>query len=194
MNTMIPIGIRLLLLALCLSACLPESVEVVVLTPESPEIEFLLRAADERWEKAGVAPERIQIGPGGARVRYVPERAGISETRVTWSAGVFRGVKWMELDVLNVDVATHELGHALGIGRGLVSHPIEHEQPEACEPDATNRPLMCSRGGVGITERDLTLACDIGDCTHFTPEVVEPQDITFSPHESPMSHEVNDEE
>lgn len=163
---------RLLLasLGLLLSACGPDAVETVVLTPESPEIDTLLRAADARWEAAGVAADRLQIGAGGAPVRYVPERAGISETRVSWRAGEFAGVRWMELDALHVDVATHELGHALGIGHGFVSHPVEHESPEACEPDAVNRPLMCSHGGAVITEDDLSRACEGGDCTHFEPE------------------------
>lgn len=144
----------------------------IVLTPQTSELDELLREADRRWEAAGVAPYRIVIGPGGAPVRFVPERAPIAETRTAGRAGKFTAVRWMELyDFNNMAVAMHEMGHALGIGAAsVVAHPLDKEE---CEPDAANRPLMCPVvGGTLITTRDLELACDAGACTHFAPEAI----------------------
>lgn len=167
----------LALLALAVG-CMPESVETVVLTPTTPEIEQVLRAADARWEAAGVDPDRIQIAEGGAPVRVVPERCGsiragvcIAETRTHMQAFAFRGVRWMELYNLDVDVATHEMGHALGIQFHLDEDPEEHpEGVEACAPDAAQRPLMCSHVGPKLTELDVGEACAAGACGGFTPE------------------------
>lgn len=161
-----------LLTLTALAACAPESVEVVVLTPETPELAALLHAADQRWEAAGVAPERIQIGPGGAPVRLVPERAPVAVTRTRGQGSAYRGVRWMELYSLDVDVATHEVGHALGIDAvGFVRHSLDER--DGCTA-ATMRPIMCSHSAPGvdvITSADLELACAAGDCAHFSPEL-----------------------
>lgn len=148
--------------------CLPDPVETVVLTPTSPEVDQALRAADARWEAAGVAPDRIQIGPGGAPVRLVPERGTTSETKTTKRGSAFAGVRWMELNSLEPAMVLHELGHALDIEW----HPDQLGQDgvEACAPDAPNRPLMCSHIGKAIGVEDLSAACAAGDCTHFNPE------------------------
>jgi hypothetical protein len=151
--------------ALALLACSPEPVTSVVLTPTTPELAEVLRLADERWEAAGVSRDRIIIGESGAPVRFVPERAPISETRTTYRASDFMGVRWMELSSLDVDNATHELGHALGIG-GFISHPFDEAD---CE--GSDRPLMCRIGGSHISEPDLEVACSVGDCAHFDPEI-----------------------
>ena len=169
----------LALLALVLLAgCLPESVEAVVLTPTTPEVEQVLRAADARWEAAGVAPDRIQIAPGGAPVRLVPERCEsilpgscVAETRTMGRGHAFAGVRWMELYNLDVDIATHEMGHALGIK----FHPDQDTQnyPDGvadCGADVTSRPLMCSHVGAVISASDLDEACAAGPCERFTPE------------------------
>jgi hypothetical protein len=124
----------------------PQAVESVTLTPETPALEAVLREADRRWEAAGVAPERIVIGPGG----------------------VYVGIRWMELHNLDVSMAMHEMGHAIGIGAAsVVGHPIDDAE---CLPDAPSRPLMCPVGGTLITEIDLTLACEVAECVHFAPE------------------------
>ena len=165
----------LVLAATGLAGCLPESVDVVVLSPTTPEIEAALRAADARWEAAGVAPSRIQIGPGGAPVRLVPERlalaggAGVSETRTTKRGSAFAGVRWIELASLEPGIVLHELGHALDIE----FHPDaeDAEGVEACAQDVAHRPLMCAHAGSAIGEGDLAAACAAGDCSHFTPEL-----------------------
>ena len=85
----------LALAALALVACETESVEAVVLAPETAELAEVLLAADARWEVAGVAPERIQIaavGGDGAPVRYVPERAPVSETRTYKRGSAYAGL------------------------------------------------------------------------------------------------------
>jgi hypothetical protein len=146
----------------------PQAVESVTLTPETPALEAVLREADRRWEAAGVAPERIVIGPGGAPVRLVPERAPTAETRTRGRGGVYVGIRWMELHNLDVSMAMHEMGHAIGIGAAsVVGHPIDDAE---CLPDAPSRPLMCPVGGTLITEIDLTLACEVAECVHFAPE------------------------
>jgi hypothetical protein len=152
---------------LALSACLPESAQVVMLTPETPELAELLRAADARWESAGVDPDRIQIGPGGAPVRLVPERAPVAETRTVGRGHVFAGVRWMELYSLDLDVATHELGHALHIGYPELD--LMHLPEADCAGE--DRPLMCAHVGKAIGAADLDLACSVGACSHFTPEL-----------------------
>lgn len=159
----------LALAALGLVGCLPENVETVVLTPTSPEIEQALRAADARWEAAGVDPDRIQIGPGGAPVTLVPERGIASETRVTYAAEAFRGVKWIELNSIDPNMVTHEMGHALGIQ----FHPDDPGElgAEECAQGAEGRPLMCSHVGARIGAEDLGEACAAGACPHFTPEL-----------------------
>jgi hypothetical protein len=157
---------RLAPLALALVACMPESAEVVILTPETPELEALMLAADLRWEAAGVHPDRIQIGPGGAPVRLVPERAPVAETRTVGRGHVFAGVRWVELYSLDLDVATHELGHALHIG--MPELDIVHLPEADCA--GAERPLMCALVGHAISAPDLELACSVGDCLHFTPE------------------------
>lgn len=165
---------RLLALA-PLAACLPESVETVTLTPTSPEIEAVLREADARWEAAGVGADRIQIGPGGAPVRLVPERCGsvlpgacVAETRTIGKGTAFAGVRWMELYNLDVGAAAHEMGHAMGIKW----HPedIDAQTAAACAVDAPNRPLMCAHMGASIGEWDVTEACVAGPCEGFSPE------------------------
>jgi hypothetical protein len=162
-------------LVLAAAGCLPESVETVVLTPTSPEIEQVLLAADARWEAAGVDPDRIQIGQGGAPVRLVPERCSgtvcTAETRTHKQGTAFRGVRWMELYSLDVGLAAHEIGHALGIDSHPDQDPEVHpEGVEACAPDAEGRPLMCSHVGAKLTESDLGDACAVGECPRFTPE------------------------
>jgi hypothetical protein len=155
-----------LLAALALAACAAEPVSVV-LTPTTPEIADLLTAADLRWEAAGVAPERIIIGEGGAPVRFVPGRPA-SETRVIGRGHDFAGVRWMELGWLSVENATHEMGHALGIGRPELD--VDHIEGPECG-DVPDRPTMCPAAGAVITARDLELACSVGRCTGFEPEV-----------------------
>jgi len=167
---------RLLAVALlALSACLPESVESVTLSPTTVELEALLVAADARWEAAGVEADRIVIAPvgssDGAPVRLVPERAGTGQTVQMGEGRAFVGVRWMELDRLDLDLATHELGHALGIGGP--GHYIQHldaDEPEACALPAAERPVMCAHVGAVLDAATLGLACDTGTCTHFTPE------------------------
>jgi hypothetical protein len=63
----------------------------------------------------------------------------------------------------------HEMGHALDIEW----HPdqLGPEGVEACAADAENRPLMCSHVGKAIGSGDLSEACAVGDCGHFTPEL-----------------------
>jgi hypothetical protein len=167
-------------LALALAAgCLPESVDVVVLTPTTPEVEQVLLAADARWEAAGVAPDRIQIAPGGAPVRLVPERCGsilpgkcVAETRRVMRGHAFRGVRWMELYDLDVDVAAHEMGHALGIKFHIDADVESYPDGVAdCGSDGAHRPLMCSSAGPAIVASDLDAACSAGACERFTPEL-----------------------
>lgn len=160
--------IQLALLALAVG-CLPEPVETVVLTPTSPEIEAALLAADARWEAAGVDVDRIQIGEGGAPVRLVPERGLASETRTTRKGTAFAGVRWVELNSLDPAMVAHELGHALGIE----FHPDDPGEPGVadCAPGAPHRPLMCAHIGAELGEQDLSLACDAGPCSGFSPEI-----------------------
>lgn len=145
----------------------------MVLSPASSDIEAVLVEADARWEAAGVDPERVVIGPGGAPVtlEYIGETSEgpiYGETITVGKAGKFTRVKSMRLANLNVENVMHEIGHALGIGAAsVVSHPISG--PE-CETE--NRPLMCPVGrGPKITETDLSTACDKGVCVGFSPEI-----------------------
>ena len=104
-----------LFLALAALGCAAEAPVSVTLTPESEAVGEALRAADARWEAAGVAADRIvvaAVGSEGTPVRLVPARAGSSETRVSYRGGDFAGVKWIELDSLNLNMVTHEMGHA----------------------------------------------------------------------------------
>lgn len=163
-------------LVLVAVGCMPESVETVVLTPTTPELARVLRAADARWEAAGVDPDRIQIAEDGAPVRLVPERCvdGIclAQTGIHMQAEAFRGVRWMELYSLDVDVAAHEMGHALGIQFHVDGDPAhDPEGAAACAPDADGRPLMCSHGGQKLTELDVGEACAVGACSGFTAEL-----------------------
>jgi hypothetical protein len=158
----------LALLALAAVGCLPESVKSVTLTPDSPEIEAALLAADARWEAAGVDPDRIIIGPGGAPVHVDPARGITSQTNTVGRGTAFAGVRSMVLNGLDPAMVSHEMGHALGIKY----HPDgmdEHTAPE-CESGAPGRPLMCSHTGEAISAEDLELACAEGGCSHFTPE------------------------
>jgi len=146
----------------------------VVLTPETPELDALLREADARWEAAGVAAERIVIGPGGAPVRLVPERAPAAETLTRGRGKEFAGVRWMELYNLDIAVAMHELGHALGIkyhhDELVTAADVENgAEPPPCG-EVSTRATMCSHVGNLIRTEDLELACDAGACMHFTPE------------------------
>lgn len=149
-------------------ACGTERVETVTLTPTTPAIADVLRAADARWEAAGVDPDRIRIGEGGAPVRLVPDRAPIAETRIVKRGRAFAGVRWVELFDLDVDIATHELGHALGI-EWATDHSRHLDEGDCTAPHA-ERPLMCAVGGGTITAADLALACDVGACAGFEPE------------------------
>lgn len=162
----------LLLAALGLPGCLPESVDVVVLTPDTPEIEQALRAADARWEAAGVAPGRIQIREGGAPVRLVPERGNTSQTNTVGHGHAFSGVRSMDLNSLDPAMVLHEMGHALGIKFHPDGDPVaDPAGVEVCAPGAAGRPLMCSHIGRAIAADDLAEACAAGDCSHFTPEL-----------------------
>jgi hypothetical protein len=159
---------------LALAACAPEGPVSVVLTPETPELAAVLVEADRRWEAAGVAPERIVLGLHGAPVR-VMDLGSMDEGVVTGTTVAFRserrfgGVRRMGLASLDIANAVHELGHALGIGVGFVTHPFESDP--ACASDAPSRPIMCEVGGDTITELDLTEACSIGACVGFAPEL-----------------------
>lgn len=153
---------------LALAACAPEAVESVTLTPTSPEIEDVLRAADARWEAAGVDPDRIVIAEGGAPVRYTPEHAPVSETRIVKRGFSFAGVRFVDLAALDVDVATHELGHALGVDWAT---PESHHLVGAeCDLPALERPTLCASAGSVITAEDLAAVCAVGACRWFTPE------------------------
>lgn len=160
--------LRRLLALLALAACAQEPAESVTLTPDSPELEAVLRAADARWEAAGVDPDRVIVGEGGSPVRLVPGRAPVAETRTVKRGADFAGVRWVELYSLDVDVATHELGHVLGIE--WATPESKHLGGPACDAGQHERPTMCAVVGGTITAADLDLACAVGDCTHFSPE------------------------
>lgn len=176
--------LRFGLIAIALSACAPEPIETVVLSPESPEVAEALRLADARWEAAGIAADRIVIEPGGSPVRLV-EREHLHDvpaeatdvTRSIGRGGTYVGVRYMELTSLDLDRVTHEMGHAIGINvvaLDVASHvdgpETDEEQAKLCAADAPNRPLMCRAAGTVITTVDLGLACSVTDCVHFKPE------------------------
>jgi hypothetical protein len=171
-----PLVPALLCLAALASGCSAPDVSVV-LTPTTPELATVLVEADRRWEAAGVAPDRIVLGLHGAPVRVAEELGhvhdGASEvlgkTVGYRSERRFGGVRRMDLASLDLANVVHELGHALGIGVGFVSHPFDSDP--ACALDAPSRPVMCEVGGDTITELDLTEACDIGACVAFNPEL-----------------------
>jgi hypothetical protein len=170
------------LVLLCLSAlavgCVPDGAVSVTLTPTTPELAAVLVEADRRWEAAGVAPDRIVLGLHGAPVR-VAALGSVDEGEVTGktvgyrSEGEFGGVRRMDLASLDLANVMHELGHALGIGVGFVTHPFDHgtETVPECDLDAPSRPVMCEVGGDTITELDLTEACSVGACVGFAPEL-----------------------
>lgn len=167
---------RLAALAILAAACAPAPVESVTLTPtgdRAGEIAAALRAADARWEAAGVAPERILIGGGGAPVRFAPTPEGYAGvTHLLFRDRVFAGVDSIDLSSADVDVVAHELGHALGIGWPMLDD--DHAPEEVCaHAPEPHRPVMCGRGGVAITAADLDMACGAGTCDHFSPETLE---------------------
>lgn len=166
-----------------LAACAPTPVESVTLTPTGEHAEAIagaLREADARWERAGVAPDRIQIGDDGAPVTLVDslpqinhEHVVLGETRTRGRGSAFMGVRWMHLASLDSYVVTHEMGHALGIyAIGFTRH---HDAEGDCEAPEETSPVMCAVGGGAITELDLSIACEVGDCTHFNPESHAPE-------------------
>lgn len=158
--------IAALLSVLSLCACANEPTDSVTLSPATAEIAQALRAADARWEAAGVDPDRIVIAPvgsaEGAPVRLVPERGPASETHVVFRGTAFAGVRWIELTSLDVHLVTHELGHALGAN--------DSEDADACGLDVTERPTMCSHVGRKLTAEDLDGVCEAGSCSAFQPE------------------------
>jgi hypothetical protein len=162
---------RLAALALAtLAACLPESVQSVTLSPATSDLAAVLHAADARWEAAGVAPDRLIVAPvgsaEGAPVRYTPERAPVSVTRVIGQGSAWAGVRWIELADLTLDTATHELGHALGINLSV----LDAEHVADCGDDQPARAVMCAHVGGAITDADLAMACEAGACVGYSPE------------------------
>jgi hypothetical protein len=168
-------SLLLTVIALALSACAPEGPVSVTLTPATAEIEAILLEADARWEKAGVDADRIVIGDGGAPVN-VKELGSVKQGHIGGLTVAYRsnrkfgGVRSMTLDALNLVVVMHEMGHAMGVGVGFVTHPFEDTGD--CDPEVTDRHNMCAiNSGALITEKDLSEVCSVGICTHFTPEV-----------------------
>ena len=164
----------LLALALAAAACAPEAATTITLAPTSAALYDTLRAADARWEAAGVHPDRVviaEVGGEGALVRLVPERAPVAETRVIKHASAYTGVRWVELYSLDVDVATHELGHVLGIE--WASETSKHLDGAECDPSLPHaeRALMCAHVGGAIDALSLALACTVGECVGFSPEM-----------------------
>ncbi len=140
-----------------------------------PGLADVLRAADARWEAAGVDPARIVIGPGGSPVTLVADLGTVAKGRVlgvtatTGRSGELEAVRSMRLADMSLDNVTHEMGHALGIGAAsFVSHPVAGEQ---CAAGAADRPVMCEVEGHTITAADLTEACAVGACVGFSPEL-----------------------
>lgn len=160
-----------LLALVSLAACLPESVQSVTLSPATPELAAALAAADARWEAAGVDPDRIVIAPVGSTegspVTLNPELAPASITRVMGKGRAFAGVEFMMLSSLDHDIATHEMGHALGI------YGIDggHATGPDCADDSEARPVMCAYvHHTVLSDADLALACEAGACVGYSPE------------------------
>lgn len=156
----------LLVVAALAVGCLPESTKSVTLTPATPEIADALRAADARWEAAGVDPDRIIVGDGGASVTLAPERGPTSLTMQVYRAEAFVGVRRIELNKLDVGIVTHELGHAMGADDAEGALDVGE-----CERTLPTRPVMCEHVGRTITADDLAQVCADGGCGAFNPEV-----------------------
>ena len=157
--------IRFALLAALALGCLPNPTHSVTLTPATPEVETALLAADARWEAAGVDPNRIIIGPGGAPVTFDPTMGPAAITTQIYEADVFVGVRRIELNMLTADVVAHEMGHAMG---ALDAENMQDTGP--CVRDAATRPVMCEHTGNAIVADDLAQVCSDGGCGAFKPE------------------------
>jgi hypothetical protein len=160
--------IRAALVALLALACADSGLSVT-LTPETAEVEAALVEADARWERAGVAADRIVIGPGGSPVRLDASIGNMGDTVITGRGHEYVGVRRITLGNLAPNLVAHELGHVLGINTVALDeeHPLDGAE---CDAGAANRPTMCAHVGSVITTADLELACSVGACVGFTPE------------------------